>query len=284
MADSRFLPTSAIERPNGLAPFQEDDFAVVLGFKETTSTPLPRDEQDRLGSLHMHLARNRMFSEDRQNVIFAGFCASYMPSTVNNFINIPVGPLDAALGTQLNNAYFEMLVALQHSPYFFKYFRSSKPIAAAGKELPEILAQRIASFAPLWDRYIVQESRDPEEGHYTAAMGSSLQLLGSLLATFYKELDQRTIVSNETKDALEPWLKKWGQRYPNGFLGRVCARVWRILSREPSFRQEVLGVRRLTKNWDVCGLPACNAGTNLKACGRYVINSVETAPDPPVNF
>lgn len=207
--------------------------------------------------------------EEAQDVVYSEFCAAYMVNTVNSFTNIPVGPVDAVLGTQLNNAYFEMLVALQHSPYFFKYFRSSKPIAAAGKDLPEVLAQRIATLAPQWDGYIIQEGINSEEGHFASAAGSALQLLGSLLTTFYKELDQRAVVSNETRDALRPWLSKWGRRNPSGFLARVCARVWRILAREPSFRQEVLGVRRLTKNWDVCGLPTCNASINLKACGRY---------------
>lgn len=212
-----------------------------------------------------------MVPEDAQDVVFSEFCAAYMANTVNSFTNIPVGPVDAALGTQLNNAYFEMLVAVQHSPYFFKYFRSSKPIAAAGKELPEVLAKRIAALAPQWERLIIEEGTihfDESDGHFASAAGSALQLLGSLLTTFYKELDQRAVVSNETRDALRPWLKRWGRLNPRGFLARVCERVWRILAREPSFRQEVLGVRRLTKNWDVCGLPTCNSSVDLKACGR----------------
>jgi hypothetical protein len=218
--------------------------------------------------MYSQLQRIRMQAEEQQDTVFAAFSALYLPATVERFLNSPttINPdRDAVEDLQLYNAYFETLVAIQHTPYFAKYLRSTKAIAAGGKLLPQALAQRLVQLGPRWERQIINPPSDKPDGYYSSAAGSTIQLLSTLCTAFIKESDQNIVIPQETKNALIPLLRRWARR--RDFLGTVSTRVLDILL-SPSFCVGVNNVRRQLKNWNICGMPNCIIKTDLKACGR----------------
>ncbi|KAF8576782.1 hypothetical protein K439DRAFT_603167 [Ramaria rubella] len=173
--------------------------------------------------IEYQLERNRQETEHQQEVIWARFCVLYLPGTVSRF-HVPP-PIDVELDShscgikcdtrilddhKLWNAYFQMLVQIQHSPYFAKYLRSKSPIAADGKRLPRVLAERLLERAPVWDHFMLSKASDLPEVHYEIIAGSAVQLLSTLLTVFVKEADQNTVVPRATREGLVPWLKKMG--------------------------------------------------------------------------
>lgn len=158
-----------------------------------------------------------------------------------------------------------MLVAIQSSPYFAKYLRSQKPIAAGGKRLTQVLGERLLEFAPTIDRLC---HMNQPESYAISFAGSALQLLSTLLTIFNRDRDQTTVLSDETKDGLKPWIRSWLRRYPREFLAGPCERVLLAFSRDPSFVQDANTIRRLLKNWNECALPSCSSAANLKVCGK----------------
>jgi hypothetical protein len=219
-----------------------------------------------------------MEDEDQQEVVWARFCALYLPDTVERYLNpppLPSGSTDAdadfITDYKTYNAYLEMLVQIQHSPYFAKYLRSRNAVAVDGKRLPGALAARVLEQSSRWDRLMLTKPRNRPELYYESAMESCLQLLSTLLAAFVKVEDQEAVVPMATRQALLPWLIKWTRRYSNNselLLGSVAHRVWAQLSPEVDIKDAVKQVRRTHKNWDACAMPLCSSKADNKACGR----------------
>jgi hypothetical protein len=171
---------------------------------------------------------------------------------------------------KLNNAYFEMLVSVQHSPYFTKCMRSRKPIAAGGKRLTQAIGERLLEFAPTIDRLIRHPPKDRPDDYFLSFIGNAVQLLSTLLTIFMKERDQTAVLSQETRDGLKPWISDWLRRYPNEFLAEPCKRVLLAIKRDRRFMEDARLIRKIFRNWNQCGLPSCASTANLKACSRCV--------------
>src|SRR5580698_665226 len=101
-----------------------------------------------------------METEEQQDIIWCRFCAFYLPGLVDRFLDPPAvtSTTDPELVVDFRcwNVYVEMMVQIQHTPYFAKYLRSSKPIAAKGKLLPRVLAERLLERAPRWDQLMLR--------------------------------------------------------------------------------------------------------------------------------
>jgi hypothetical protein len=212
-----------------------------------------------------------MENEAQQDIIWARFCAKYLPATVDRFLvpHIPTNVTpDIARELKLNNAYLEMLIAIQHSPYFAKYMRSNKPIATGGKRLTQAVGERLLELAPTFDRLILNPPTDRPDGYFLGFIGNVIQLLSTLLTIFVKESDQTTILSRETKDGLSPWISSWLRRYPREFLAEPCRRTLLAFNQDRNFMEGARTMRRTWKNWNQCGLPPCPSTTGLKACSK----------------
>ena len=64
---------------------------------------------------------------------------------------------------KLYNAYVEIMGAISYTPYFTKYFRSTKPVAAGGMLLIRTIAQRLVEIGPTWDRKILDPPQNKAE-------------------------------------------------------------------------------------------------------------------------
>ena len=216
-----------------------------------------------------------MEHEEQQDIVLSRFCALYLPATVSRFLDPPPlrgVPIDAKADLSFHNAYLEMLVQIQHNPYFAKYLRSQKPIAADGKQLPRVLAERLLEHAPRLDRLMLARPTNRPTLYYESVATSSVQLLSTLLVMFVKVKDQETILPALTRQGLLPWLHKWSHRYANKDadtpLGSISLRALAQISSKIDIRADAKQVRRKIKNWDVCAIPSCEKKTNNQACSR----------------
>jgi len=210
---------------------------------------------------------------DQQDIIFHKFAALYLPSLVNHFLEPPSLPSNIpAFMTdefRLNNPYLEMISAVSHTPYFSRFLLSNEAGAAGGKKLMQSVAERLVALAPNLDRKMIDPPPDREPGYYQSAASTPIQLLSTLLVIFVKEpRDSPHIIRTDTETELILWLRIWKRRHGNEFLGSVSSRTLGQLTKQPHIMQEVLQMRRLLKNWDVCGKVGCNKTTELKACSR----------------
>jgi hypothetical protein len=214
-------------------------------------------------------------SEEQQEIVWSRFCALYLSATIDRFINPPKitskKPDDVAQ-FKIFSPCSEMLVAIQHNAYFAKYLRSKSTVAANGKQLPRVVAERVAELGFSWDPVL----RNPTAGglvveHYKSILASAVQLLSTLCTSFVKEDDQETVVPKVLRDKLKPLMKTWAQKYQREILGDVSLRVWAAWSPELDggwLSEQVKKVRKRTLNWEECGLPGCGVKTGLKACGK----------------
>jgi hypothetical protein len=164
---------------------------------------------------------------------------------------------------QLNDAYLEMLVAVQHSSYFYKCLRTQSLTAALGGNiLVQAIGQRLVALGPTWNGRMLNSPLNRPPDYIVDLAANVLRLFSTLLATFVKELDQATAISLETKTRLQPWLRQ----YPTTLLGDASMRSLDMLSGNSEyFRGVNRFVRRGFKNWKVCAMPNCEATTDPKA-------------------
>jgi hypothetical protein len=148
--------------------------------------------------------------------------------------------------------------------------RSQKPTAAGGKRLTQALGERLLEFAPTINRHIRHPPRDRPDGYFLGFIGNAVQLLSTLLTIFMKEKDQTTVLSQETRNGLKPWISDWLRRYPNEFLAEPCKKVLLAINQDRRFMEDARLIRKVFKNWNQCGLPSCSSTAKLKACSRYV--------------
>jgi hypothetical protein len=214
--------------------------------------------------------RNAQEAEAQQDIIWARFCALYLPATVDRFLDPPAPTNetpDIIEELKLRNAYFEMLVGIQHSPYFTKFMRSQQPTAAGGRRLTQALGERLLELAPTIDR-MVRHPPANRPGDFLGFLGNAIQLLSTLLTILVKEGERTTVLSQATIDGLKPWILSWLQRYPREFLAEPCRRTLLAFSRDERYTEEARNVRRTWKNWNKCGLPSCTSTENLRVCGK----------------
>ena len=210
---------------------------------------------------------------NQQDVIFHKFAALYLPSLVGRFLEPPPLPSNVpAFMTDefsLNNPYLEMLGVVSHTPYFSRFLRSNEAAVEGGKRLMQTVAERLVMLAPSWDRKMTNPPPDREQGYYQSAASTPIQLLSTLLVIFVKEpRNSPHLIKTDTETVLISWLRIWERRHINEFLGRVSSRTLGQLKKQPHIMQEVMQMRRLLNNWDVCGKVGCDKTTNLKACSR----------------
>lgn len=212
-----------------------------------------------------------MEHEQQQDVIWGRFCAIYLPATVDRYINPPpvTGSNPFTESFKIYSPCSEMLVQVQHSPYFGKYMRSKKPLAANGKKLPRVVAERLIERGSVWDEEL-RTSNGTDKENLKSILGSALQLLSTLCTAFVKEDNQDNVVPKNIRDGLVPWLKAWERRYRGEFLADVSFRVlllWSPLMSE-GLQEDVKKIRKQTLGWDECGLPGCQNQKDLKACSK----------------
>ncbi|KAJ7280225.1 hypothetical protein C8J57DRAFT_1220726 [Mycena rebaudengoi] len=88
-------------------------------------------EHERHRLLVVYLRRNREETQMQQDIVWSRFCALYLPATVDRLLDLPVAvdfPIsgdaksiewqELASDFSVNNPWHEMLVAVQHTPYF----------------------------------------------------------------------------------------------------------------------------------------------------------------------
>ncbi|KAJ6560696.1 hypothetical protein B0H10DRAFT_2118895, partial [Mycena sp. CBHHK59/15] len=154
-----------------------------------------------------------------------------------------------------------------HIPYFAKYLRSLHPSAVAGKQLPQLIAERLLSLSDRFEERIIGASGGHPgiEDHHMDIAIDAVQLLTTLLTHFSHGSDTDSIIPPQTAVRLLPFLAPWMTRH-NG------ERVYNYLShstqRNPVWRAQSEAVRRAWENWLVCGLPTCQVETGLEACGK----------------
>ncbi|KAJ7117928.1 hypothetical protein C8R43DRAFT_1036920 [Mycena crocata] len=258
-----------------------DDIAVLLGFR--TGNPnlqIPQgQEMERSCRVMMHIKTREPKTEPEQDKAWSRFCALYLPATVERLLNLPV-PTDASNADErdmtidfpINNPWHEVLVRVQHLPYLAKYLRSSQPIAAAGKRLTQVLADRLTTLISRWDERMSTSSTtshdEEKRQYYLAGAGSAIQLLSTLSTHYINETDRTAVISLETQRKLKPVLLLWGRRYNGQFLGDVSQRLILYMSQVEEFDRDAKKIRKMIKNWEVCGLRSCSVRKELKACGR----------------
>ncbi|KIY72675.1 hypothetical protein CYLTODRAFT_486138 [Cylindrobasidium torrendii FP15055 ss-10] len=242
-----------------------DEFADALGVKEGSEQ---LNELSKLNLIREYVGRNSQEPPEKQDPPLSEFCAAYLPKLVQMFIDpppvkVPGMDADRRQDMRLHNAYLDMLVAVQHVPYFIHYFRSDKPTAEPGKRLPIVLADRIVSVAQPWHEWILHPTDDFSRPQYQETLADAIQLLGTLVTIFRK----KDLLPDGTKDALLPWLKKWANMFNGNLLGTVSSRLVQIF-KDPEFRLEMKGMRSMLKNWNTCEYPGCHKKEDLKTCSR----------------
>ncbi|KAF8147795.1 hypothetical protein K438DRAFT_459329 [Mycena galopus ATCC 62051] len=223
-----------------MALLLSDDFAVVLGLKSSIYPDRnlrEGRELERHQRLLGYLRRNALETQMQQDVIWSRFCAVYLLATIDRLLNLPT-PTDSTttsdqqgmlLDFSAHNPWHEMLVAVQHIPYFAKYLRSRNPIAAAGKKLPQILAGRLFDVSARWEKKMTAPARttngEAQRQYYIAAAGNAVQLLSTLCTHFVNKTGSDAVISHETQQKLLPILTVWHRRYNRQFLGSICRRM-----------------------------------------------------------
>ncbi|RDB22234.1 hypothetical protein Hypma_010747 [Hypsizygus marmoreus] len=258
--------------PSVIGPMSADDFAVALGLKERSQKDYPmatpRHEAERRYIVISYLSHNLQVDQVQQDIVWARFCALYLPATVRLFLDPPVSEREdpiMAPDFHLNNAYLAVLNGLQMSPYLSKYLRSTKPVAADGKRLAQVVAERLVTYAPTWDHGALHPPPNWPDDYFKGLIEGAVQVLTTILASFSKEKDQTLIISSATRDGLSHWLLIWSKRYKNDSLGSMVTGIMVIISGMK--HRNITSMRKHLKNWDSCALPGCKATEKLRACG-----------------
>ncbi|KAH6904321.1 hypothetical protein BKA70DRAFT_1403511, partial [Coprinopsis sp. MPI-PUGE-AT-0042] len=262
-------------------PFSED-VAVALGLKRSAYPEAQEviDEVTRIDRMRLIMTRIQQEHDLQQDVIFSRFSAMYLPATVDRFLNPPSLPpgLRSPVSSppieelfQLINPYFDVLVQIQHLPYFSKFLRSQHPSATNGRRLPEALASRLAELAPKLNSGRMLQSHEAfKREYYERTLGDVCQLLSTLLVVYTRDKDRAGLITPTIKAKLTPYLRRWSQQYHNSFAGDTTSRTIELLNDHSRLREEFEPVRKYFKGLSECGLPGCSATANLKACARCV--------------
>jgi len=257
-----------------------EDFAVLLGLQQSVTLPglnFKNDENERQQILMFFIGRNSKESQPQQDIILSQFCALHLPQLVSRYLDPP--PLQDVTDEEftkhypLHNAHLDMMVIIQHIPYFTKYLHSSKPLAAPGKRLPSVLAKRLLDFAPHLDLRMRSPAQNRPTDFYQNIARCCVALLCNLLVIFIKVPDQNLVIDAGVRQGLLLWLRKWDQRYSSArsddpVLGEWCATICSQLCPDIYAKHEAKLVRRRFKNLSKCALPGCTVKDNCKICAK----------------
>lgn len=229
-------------------------------------------------------------ASDDMDVVLAELAAQYLPAVVDKALN-PPPPVNVSQDLreelQLHNAYFLMLYLLRTtlSPYYFKYIRSRKEIAAKGRLLPKILGRRLLTLIPIWERLGYMEKPPTHWRSFNTEVsinmftmmptpGMVLWMIFTFASDFAKipgwqddilPLDLR----NDLQAASKRWTVKYGTRSLFGLSSKWLAE---------SLTEEGLEFAKVVRShthgvfggWHMCALERCEKkeNANFKACGR----------------
>ncbi|TFK72777.1 hypothetical protein BDN72DRAFT_297584 [Pluteus cervinus] len=317
--DVSSLPTPTVEDfaillGRALHYSQPQKTQIRLGLSNGTSPfikKLPLDGQQRFQSMHdcvrstrfnhtfllrylldnLQTVRLQQGPEPQQQIILAGFCAKYLPATIDLFVNrttleigqivIPdTAPLPAYYYQYFDPPYY-MICVLYHHPYFSKFLNSRKPISASRKRVIQVLVSRIIAVASECDSMMMEPEMPPP---------ATPLLLGltALRAILLLRIKAGHGLSRQTQAEFLASLHRWKFQHYHDTLGLVIDNIVSILTGTP-FRGSYYGgpgfsdphdVRaELLKERKICAWPSCDSSENLRTCARcqtvcYVSNLI----------
>ncbi|TFK63241.1 hypothetical protein BDN72DRAFT_331808 [Pluteus cervinus] len=263
-----------------LPPPTSEDLAIIFGFAEGKSpyVPKPRllkDETERMDCIANCIAYYKEIGRgNEREITYAKFCARYLPAVMDRFLDAPIlglsGPFQPELYELVNTSLFIMLVTY-HIPYFTKYIRSQKPVAARGKVFTQVLAERIARFGAFMDLRKELNPPDVEDEIevFTDLLVEALVLF-SIFVKFFAKYQEP--IKTETRNDLSRYLIKWRQRGWDTSLQRESNRVFADLQgMSKELADYVEAGRKQLKARDKCAYPGCEIRDNLRACVKCSI-------------
>jgi len=202
-------------------------------------------------------------------IIWSKFCAIFMPSLIHAFLFPPLpSNLSEARFHEICNPYCALLCQLLNNAYFLKYMTSKHPIAAQGKRLAHVQANRMMFLAETWDRGL-HDPREAVASYYHHIIVKMSEVLNFSLA--YLEGDPASVpVDPAVSSRLLPYLDRWKVRLgPMAGGEDSCESAAGILRRENKWIGATQTIREtMSPNMQGCALPACGIKDNLRTCGR----------------
>jgi hypothetical protein len=195
---------------------------------------------------------------------------------VNRYLNPPafIHPEDAE---QLipPDPYLETLTHSQYGPYFPKYLRSDHPVAAEGKHLARILADRLLKAAPIGHdgmRQMLGVSHNHLSRFPSGIVTQMVYLLKSVMSYVARSNDNLHALPIDTRGRLLQWLKIWqGSEFDNHDIQQY-SRILSFLIMQSEDGATVPQKIRRQLSWQTnkCAFVGCQLTDNLKACARSV--------------
>ncbi|TFK74018.1 hypothetical protein BDN72DRAFT_120932 [Pluteus cervinus] len=261
-----------------------EDLAIVLGlirgnsvFCSTTGTKTAPTEHVRiLSDVKACLTQwATALSIPEEDTLLSKFCASYFPELINHWVKHTMLPSSEGSAPpeycSLMNGYLWVLSTTYHLPYFTKYFRSTKALAAPGKDFASLLAHKIIAFGML-NRHIPIESPlgDGVEEYVLDPAFWALNILQKVLIVSPKQgKNQRMLdLPPDLVIGLLPHLLHWKMQRGYEPLANASEKLYRYLTDEYSYRGHLRRKRKVWKGSTKCALPGCEEINNLKACAR----------------
>ncbi|KAF7290662.1 MYND-type domain-containing protein [Mycena indigotica] len=266
-----------------------EDFAVLLDLirpemhsesrsrpEEVVAPPLGQEFERnyRTKTLLNHIAGDA-HNKEQKLIVWSTFSAKYLPQMVDRLLNLPTPmdndgvPVDYAQDYVPCSPWYYMLLHIQYTPYLYKYLHSPHPLAASSKQLPQVMADRLADAMDRWDGKLLNTRLDREmRGYYLDIVEGYLAVLNTLCVAFIRVEDRSTIINEATKKRLTTTLVDWMGRYRDERIGRQSKQLCMFLSGLTNWDEWFHDIRRHYKNWEVCGFANCNTRQGLKACKR----------------
>ncbi|KDQ20211.1 hypothetical protein BOTBODRAFT_390453 [Botryobasidium botryosum FD-172 SS1] len=264
--------------PPKIEPVAAEDFAAILGFTDD-DVDLPSEEERRdiiVNDWHARVDSLGVFPKD---VLYSKFCAVYLPQLMEGYLSPPL-PEDLSLTREYEgfSSYTAVLGGIQDNPYFFKFMTSREKIAAPGKRLAYVQANRILVQAEEWDRGL-DDSRKIYARSFQSAIGNSVQLLSTALTML--DGDPAFVpVDKAVATRILPYIEKWKKRFGTGFGGDACKTASGLLKGEKYYINFTRLQRAMLEGLGECALPSCKNDKDLRACGRCAQIYIATSKSP----
>lgn len=231
-------------------PPKADDIAVVIGLKDGPSpSGAPWDSaSQRAECLRQWVMalRGGTLPEPAARAILSEFSAKYLPDTVDRFLRSQVAfPV----------LEFNMIMSVYDLPHFGRYLRSKHPIAAPGKRLCRVVAERLAAVIKFHQRLNTTSSLPVNYRPH-------LELLLEILNFQWKDQEE---IPSDVEDTLMSFLEDCQNSEDESVQGIGWSLYLRI--QEGPFLGADSSESRL-RGKSVCALPDCGINNDLKNCGR----------------
>lgn len=211
--------------------------------------------------------------QHQRNVLYSRLAANYLPEIVNAFLCPPL-PSDLKLTRDLESygPYLLAMDSCHESGYLFKYMSSTSPIAAPGKCIPYVQANRILARAHQWEQGL-DRSDVAHASFFHTVISNSVGILATTLSML--DGDPAYVpVNDKVASGLLPILERLEKKLGAETGGDSCALVagfFRkdrdMISRSASQHAVFLGLHK-------CALPTCKSPKNplkLRQCGRCAL-------------